>query len=184
MLKYLPNAITSLRLLLALPLGMLILQQDYAMALAVGLLAGITDALDGFAARRLGYFSRFGAALDPIADKLLILVTFACLAMVELVPIAVAAVVIGRDLVIVVGAICYRLLVGPIDFAATKLSKLNMLVQICFCVMLLAMQLLPPMPAYLLQGATVLLLAIAVISGSDYVLTWSRKARQQRTEAS
>ncbi len=65
MLNYLPNALTTLRLLLALPLGMLILRHEYQLALWVGLIAGITDALDGFTARRLNSFSPIGAALDP-----------------------------------------------------------------------------------------------------------------------
>jgi cardiolipin synthase len=180
MLKYLPNALTMLRLLLALPLGLLILRHDYALALWIGLLAGITDALDGFTARRLGYFSQFGAALDPVADKLLIMVSFLCFAHVGLVPWYVAAVVVGRDLVIVSGALCYRLLVGPIKFAATLLSKVNMLVQICFCVLLLAAQLLPAISPLAIQWATAVLLVIAVVSGLDYMVTWTRKARQNK----
>ena len=182
MLKYLPNALTTLRLLLALPLGILILRQDYDLALWVGLLAGITDALDGFAARRLNYFSPVGAALDPIADKLLVMVTFICFASVELVDWMLAAIVIGRDLVIVGGALCYRLVIGPFKFGATALSKLNMIVQIFFCVFLLAAQLLPPLPDALFSGATVIVIIIAIVSGLDYVLTWSRKARLQRGE--
>lgn len=182
MLKYLPNSLTLLRLLLALPLGLLILRQDYSMALWVGLIAGVTDALDGFAARRLGYFSPLGAALDPIADKLLILVTFLCLAQVELINWALAAVVIGRDLVIVGGAIGFRLLVGPFEFGATALSKLNMIVQICFCVLILASQQLPPLPEGLVFAATGAVVLAAIISGLDYVYTWSRKALSRPEE--
>jgi cardiolipin synthase (CMP-forming) len=182
MLKYLPNSLTILRLLLALPLGLLILRQDYSMALWVGLIAGVTDALDGFAARRLGYFSQLGAALDPIADKLLILVTFLCLAQVELINWTLAAVVIGRDLIIVGGAIGFRLLVGPFEFGATALSKLNMIVQICFCVLILASQQLPPLPGGLVFAATGAVVLAAIISGLDYVYTWSRKALSRPEE--
>ena len=94
MLRYLPNSLTLLRLLLALPLGWLILREQYALALATGVLAGLSDALDGFAARRLDALTRLGAILDPIADKTLITVTFVCLAAVELAPwyLAVAAI--------------------------------------------------------------------------------------------
>ena len=106
MLRYLPNGLTFLRLLLAVPLGILILGGDYSSALIVGLLAGITDALDGFFARRLNAFSRFGAAIDPIADKTLITVTFLCLASMALVPWYLAIAVISRDLIIVAGAAC------------------------------------------------------------------------------
>ena len=61
MLQYLPNALTLSRLLLAIPLGMLILRGDFSWAVAVGILAGVTDALDGYFARRLNAFSRWGA---------------------------------------------------------------------------------------------------------------------------
>ena len=102
MLQYLPNALTFSRLLLAAPLGYLILQQNYQWALAIGLLAGATDALDGFAARRLGALSRFGAILDPIADKLLVAT---CLVLVahtdQRYEVAlIAVVIIGREITV------------------------------------------------------------------------------------
>lgn len=176
MLRFLPNALTGLRLLLALPLGYLILRQEYDLALLVGVLAGITDALDGFVARRLGYFSQFGAALDPIADKTLVTIAFLCCARVELIPWWVAITIIARDLVIVSGALCYRLLIGRFTFGATALSKLNMAVQISFCFLLLGAQLYAGVPQQLIDGATMAVLAITIVSGLDYVVTWSRKA--------
>ncbi|MEZ5501127.1 MAG: CDP-alcohol phosphatidyltransferase family protein [Halioglobus sp.] len=69
LIHYLPNSLTILRLVLSLPLGYLILREDFTWALGVGLLAGCTDALDGLLARRLGALSRAGAALDPVADR-------------------------------------------------------------------------------------------------------------------
>jgi cardiolipin synthase len=180
MLKYLPNVLTFSRLVLALPLGILILHQEYGLALAIAFLAGITDALDGFAARRLNAFSQFGAALDPVADKVLISVSLLCFAQVELIPWAVAAVIVGRDLIIVAGALCYRWLIGPFDFAPTRLSKSNMLVQICFCVLILVAQVLPEITQEALSAATVVALFIAVASGVDYVLSWSFKAVNSR----
>ncbi|TDG13483.1 CDP-alcohol phosphatidyltransferase family protein [Seongchinamella unica] len=178
-LRYLPNALTISRLLLAMPLGLLILRQEYGWALAVGFLAGATDALDGFSARKLGYFSRFGAALDPIADKLLILVTFCCLASAGLIDWWLAAVVVGRDIVIVLGALCYRALIGPFEFGATPLSKLNMAIQIAFCVLLLAAQLVA-VPPLLIAGAAAVVVISALASGIDYINTWSRRAWQNR----
>jgi cardiolipin synthase len=180
MLKYLPNALTFTRLLLALPLGILILRQEYQLALGVGFLAGVTDGLDGFFARRLNAFSRFGAALDPVADKVLITVSFLTFASVGLIPWYVAVTVIARDLVIVGGAICYHRLIGPFDFAATPLSKLNMLLQICFCVLVLAAQVIPGLPSVTITLATILVLVIAIASGLDYVVSWSIKAMQNR----
>lgn len=182
MLKYLPNALTLLRLLLAAPLGYLILQQQYGAALGVGLVAGISDGLDGFTARKLGYLSRFGAALDPVADKTLVTVAFLCFAQTELIPWYVALTIICRDLVIVIGALCYHLLIGRFEFAASRLSKFNMLVQICFCVMLLSAQLIRGIDPVALQLAIAAVLLIAIVSGLDYVLTWGRKALQHNNK--
>lgn len=182
MLRYLPNALTFLRLLLAVPLGYLILRQEYGMALAVGFLAGVTDALDGFAARKLDSFSQLGAALDPVADKILVTIALLCLASVEIVPWWVAITIITRDLVIVSGALCYRLLIGSFTFGATSLSKLNMLIQICFCVLLLAAQLYTDITQSLIDGATYVALIIAIVSGLDYVVTWSRRAMEEKQD--
>jgi len=175
-LRHLPNGLTLLRLMLALPLGVFILREDYTWALGTGVLAGVSDALDGFTARRLGVSSHVGAALDPIADKLLVIVSFVCLAQVGLAPWYLAAAVIIRDLVIVAGAACYYVLIGPIEFTPTRLSKSNMFVQICFCVLVLLSQVVPGIPALVTVVGTVAVLFFATASGIDYVISWSIKA--------
>lgn len=181
MLQYLPNALTISRLLLAAPLGYLILHEQFGWALATGLIAGITDALDGFAARRLGVLSRLGAALDPVADKVLITIAFLCFAHTGLIPWYLAIAVIARDLVIVLGAACYHWLIGDLEFSATQLSKVNMLIQIAFCTLVLAAQLTPLIPAIAVTAASAAVLFIAGASGFDYVMKWSIKAAQQRS---
>ncbi|MDG1943687.1 MAG: CDP-alcohol phosphatidyltransferase family protein [Halioglobus sp.] len=183
MLQYLPNSLTILRLLLTLPLGFLILKENYALALAVGFLAGLTDLLDGFFARWLQAHSSFGAALDPIADKTLITVTFVCLAQVELIPWYLAIAVITRDLIIVIGASCYYKFIGAFEFSATNLSKSNMLVQICFCVLVLLHQVLPAVPQESILIGSVAVLFIAAASGFDYVMSWTIKAIQSQKKS-
>lgn len=182
MLSYLPNGVTLSRLLLAGPLGYFILSENYPWALGVALLAGITDALDGFLARRLNAFSRFGAALDPVADKVLVTVAFLSFAHTGLIPWYLALAVIIRDLVIVAGAACYRWLVGPFEFAASPLSKINMFVQICFCMLVLAAQVAPGIPPLVITAASAAVLFIAGASGFDYVMRWSIKAFDHRSE--
>lgn len=179
MLRYLPNSLTVLRLLLALPLGFFILRENYPMALGVGLAAGLSDSLDGFLARRLHALSRIGAALDPIADKLLISVCLVCFALVQLVPWSLAVVIIARDLIIVIGAACYLLLYGPVGFAATVLSKCNMLVQVSFCLLVLLSQVVGGIPREVLLFGGLLIMFFAVASGVDYVVVWSRRALQE-----
>jgi cardiolipin synthase len=180
MLRHLPNSLTFLRLLLAIPLALLILQGDYKGALFVCSLAGLSDALDGYFARRLNAHSRFGAALDPIADKVLITVTFVCLAQTELVPWYLAIVVIARDLIIVAGAAAYYKFFGPFEFVATGLSKSNMFLQICFCLLVLLTQLVSGIPPIVTLIGTIAVLFIAAASGFDYIMSWTIKALQAR----
>ena len=182
MLQYLPNALTLSRLLLAGPLGYFILQEHYEWALGTGLVAGVTDALDGFFARRLGVHSRLGAALDPIADKVIVTVAFICFAHTGLIPWYVALVVIARDLVIVLGAACYHWLIGAFEFSATRLSKANMFIQISFCSLVLAAQVATWIPQGAITAGSAAVLFIAGASGADYVLKWSVKAMQQGKE--
>ncbi|RLA47089.1 MAG: CDP-alcohol phosphatidyltransferase family protein [Gammaproteobacteria bacterium] len=180
MLQYLPNTLTLSRLLLAVPLGLLIFRGDYAWALGISLLAGVTDALDGFFARRLQVFSRWGAALDPIADKTLITVAFLSFAQVELIPWYLALAVISRDVIIVIGATCYYKLIGPFEFSATGLSKANMFVQICFCLLVLLAQVITAIPHMAITVGSAAVLFIATASGFDYVMSWTIKAIQSR----
>lgn len=182
MLRFLPNALTFARLLLAVPLGILILRQEFGMALGVACLAGLSDGLDGFLARRLNALSRFGAALDPIADKVLITVSFLAFAQVGLIPWYVALLVIARDLVIVGGAVCYHLLIGRFEFAASNLSKANMFIQTCFCLLVLIAQVVPGIPQAAIIAGVAAVLFIAAASGFDYVMTWTIKAIQSRGE--
>ncbi len=180
MLRYLPNCLTAARLLLALPMGVLILQRQFEWALAMGALAALTDALDGYFARRMGAYSRIGAALDPIADKVLITVIFLSCAQLGLIPWYLAGIVILRDLAIVTGATCYHYLIAPFDFAATRLSKFNMFVQISFCALLLLAQVVPWIPPVALVAGTAAVLFFTVASGADYILTWSIRALRSR----
>jgi cardiolipin synthase len=180
MLQDLPNALTISRLLLAAPLGLLILREDFAWALGIGLFAGITDALDGYFARRLQAFSRWGAALDPIADKILITVAFLSFARVELIPWYLALLVISRDVIIVIGATCYYKLIGPFEFAATNLSKANMFVQISFCTLVLLAAVVPAISPMVVTVGSAAVLFIAAASGFDYIMSWTIKAIQSR----
>ena len=88
--------------------------------------------------------------------------------------------VIARDLVIVAGAACYYRFIGPFEFAATGLSKNNMLIQICFCVVVLLSQVLENIPPLVTQIGMVAVLFIAAASGFDYVMSWTIKAIESR----
>lgn len=189
-LSQLPNVITVLRILLVVPTAWLLLETRYVEALGLMAVAGASDALDGWMARRFGWMSQFGAAMDPIADKLLVAVTFIVFTLQGFIPIWVAAIVLGRDAVILAGAGAYRLFFEPIEFAPSFISKANTATQIVMLLMLmfglcgfgrisdLAVLIVDPWCFYLLA-------LLGVGSGADYVRTWGRKAwRHGRNRAS
>ncbi len=176
MWRQIPNALTVLRLLLAVPLGYCIANGSYGQALLLGFTAGASDALDGFLARRLDAKTRLGSILDPIADKTIITVAFCSFAFAGLIPWYLALVVVLRDMVIVAGAYTYHHLIGPYELDATLLSKLNMCVQVTFCLLILLAQMYVQIPAVFLLMGTVAVLFFAAASGFDYVMSWSIKA--------
>lgn len=177
----LPNIITVARIVLVVPTAWLLWKTHYVEALALASVAGASDALDGWLARRYDAVSHFGAALDPVADKLLIASTFVIFAAQGHLPLWLAVIVLGRDVVILTGAAVYRLLFGHIEFAPTYLSKANTAVQIATALLLLLWRCgfgrLSELAGTLMNPYGLYLLAVlGVSSGLDYVVTWSLRA--------
>ncbi len=126
----LPNIITLARLLAVPATVWLMLTQRLDLAFIVFLLAGLSDGVDGFLARRLGMESRLGALLDPIADKALLSGVMLLLAWLGLLPVWLAALVVGRDLLITGGYGLLWLRGMPPPIAPLLISKLNTAAQI------------------------------------------------------
>lgn len=176
-LSWLPNAISILRIALVPPILILILQGDYAWALALFWFAGFSDGLDGYLAVRFGWTTRLGGLLDPAADKLLITGLFVTLAITGDIPVWLAAVVILRDVVIVLGALAYNYFVKPVPGEPTRISKLNTALQMIFVLFVLSRAGFgwPDEITITVLGAATFV--TVVISGVDYVLAWSARAR-------
>jgi cardiolipin synthase len=176
-LSWLPNAISILRIALVPPILILILQGEYGWALALFWFAGFSDGLDGYLAVRFGWTTRLGGLLDPAADKLLITGLFVTLAVTGDIPVWLAAVVILRDVVIVLGALAYNFIVKPVPGEPTRISKLNTALQMIFILFVLSRAGFdwPDEISITVLGAAVFV--TVVISGVDYVLAWSARAR-------
>lgn len=174
--RHLPNAITLLRILLVPPIGWAILAREPRLALGLIALAGFTDGLDGFLARRCGWQSRLGGILDAAADKLLLVTCFVLLAAIGLAPWWLAALVCGRDAVIALGALAWRWLIGPLRPQPSLVSKACTLLQILYLLGVLAADLGWPVPPML--PLAWLVAALCLASGADYVWRWSRRARE------
>src|SRR5690606_7666516 len=122
--------------------------------------------------------TRLGSLLDPAADKLLLVSVFLTLAYLELVPTALALIVLGRDIVIVAGALCYQFLIAPLEGQPMPVSKLNTACQLLFVLLTMAhVEFAWPDAAVLtVLGAAVVFTSIT--SGLAYVIGWSRRAWQ------
>ena len=131
-LKHLPNVLTGLRLLAAPAIAVLLLLDHYSAALAVFLFAGVSDLIDGYLAKRYHLATRLGHYLDPAADKALMFACFVVLAFQGVVPVLLAAVVIGRDVLMVLGIVLARLAGAELTVTPLRIGKLTTVVQVAF----------------------------------------------------
>ncbi len=175
-LKDLPNLISIARILLSLPVAYLLLEQRFTEALFLFFVAGVSDALDGFLAKRYGWHSRLGSILDPLADKALLVISYLCLALVEVIPLWLMMLVFARDLIIIIGGLAFHLLIGRYEMAPTWISKVNTTLQIVLVLALVLSNGLYALPGELLTWLVYGVSVTTVLSGLDYVWTWGRKA--------
>jgi cardiolipin synthase (CMP-forming) len=193
-LRQVPNFISSIRVLLVIPIAVALLHHDFATTLGLFGVAALSDAADGFLAKRFGWQTDVGAVLDPAADKLLLATVFVLLAILRLVPLWLMAAVVARDLIIVSGAVAYRMCFGPIEARPSLVSKLNTLSQVVLILAIVVReQLATPTAAAPGPGALThawpaawivtllgaLTLVTVVVSGIDYVLRYGRRALEE-----
>ena len=146
------------------------LQHQYREALLLTLVAGLTDWFDGYAARRLGAGGTLGVVFDPLADKALLVTLFVALGVLGLIPLWLLGLAIGRDLIIVGGALLLRIFRGKQRFVPSTLGKVSTFFQI---VLVLLVLLEAAFPYQLFQWLSYLALLLAAIftglSGADYI---------------
>jgi cardiolipin synthase len=176
----LPNSITVFRFLLVPPVVLLLLNRQYVGALLVFVLAGFSDALDGYLAKRYHWTSRLGALLDPLADKLMLVSGFVALAWLGLIPLWLVGLVILRDVVIVAGAIVYHMRIEKLEAAPSVVSKLNTLAQILLVLAVMYSQAIRQLPSFWMDVLIYGVLFTTLWSGLDYVWTWGRRAWLRR----
>ncbi len=168
LLKYLPNLLTGLRLASAPAVAMLLIEGNDRAALGVFAFAGLSDAADGFLAKRFGFATRFGQYLDPAADKLLMLASFLTLTLMGIAPAWLAAIVIGRDLAIVLGVV---LIVGfelPVRIAPLFVGKLSTACQIGYVALALVLLSIGVDWPVWLHGAAIATAAATLVSALGY----------------
>jgi len=176
-----PNLLTFLRMALIPVFASLLFYGNSGWALIVFLVAGISDGVDGFVARRFNQESELGTILDPIADKLLMTTAFVVLALPNLlpprVPFWVSAAVIGRDVLIVAVAGAINIMTGFHGFKPSWLGKLSTFVQ----VLAVGLILLAAVFGYSFYLPTVYLIVVllAFVSGFQYIFHVARLMREE-----
>jgi cardiolipin synthase len=161
----LPNGLTLLRLFLTPVIVVLLLQGEFFWALVVFTLAGITDGLDGFFARSLKERTPLGAALDPLADKLLLSSSVLTLAFLERLPFWLVAIVVGRDLVLILGAGLLLVTTGRPGYSPSIIGKLTTALQVLTVLGVMAVEEGNPYLPPLFWGTG----AVTILSGLDYL---------------
>ncbi len=167
-----PNLLTVSRIVAAPILILMLKDRDYGLALAVFLLAGLSDALDGWIAKRFGHTSRFGAILDPVADKILLMTSYVMLMILDHLPFWLVLTVVFRDLLIVGGYLVYTSMVGPVQMHPSRISKFNTLMQIVLILAVLVQEAAGWHSRLLIEVLMYAVLITTVASGVHYVWVW------------
>ncbi|MEN3325790.1 MAG: hypothetical protein V7638_597 [Acidobacteriota bacterium] len=185
-----PNLLTVFRMVLIPVFVSLLFYQRFILALAIFVLAGVTDGLDGLLARRFNQKSQLGTILDPIADKLMLVTSFIVLSMRSVfpqplpshlpVPFWVTVAVISRDVFIMVGAAAINIVTGFRGFRPSLLGKINTTVQIFAIAAIIFAASVPHGSGWYLPTIYTTVFAFSVLSGAHYVFFVSKLVNEDR----
>ncbi len=175
-MRHLPNLICLIRIGLIWPIIAALQRANMPAALGLFALAGFSDGLDGYLAKRFNWTSELGKVLDPLADKLLLITVFVELAWLGMIPWWLAAAVVARDVMIALGALVYRLWFGPLRGRPTIVSKINTALQLLYVMLITLNAAAGVPPREVLDAVAALTLASTVLSGLHYVVSFTRRA--------
>ena len=171
-LSNLPNLVTLARMLMTPLAVLMIISQRFMPAFLVFILAGISDAIDGFIAKKFNLRSELGAYLDPLADKALLISIYVSLAIYAGLSAWIAITVVTRDVMILVAVLVSWLLDRPVEIRPVWVSKFNTVAQIALAGFALGARAygLDPQPAQTALEWTVA--ATTLASGGVYIAQW------------
>jgi cardiolipin synthase len=175
----LPNILSFARLM-AVPLAIwLMLAGDFMLAFWLFVAAGLTDALDGFLAKRFGWETELGSYLDPLADKALLVSVFVVLGWIGHLPLWLTIMVVFRDVFIVGGAVVVMAITGGFKAEPMFVSKLNTTLQIALAAAVLAKLGHDLAIDALTTGLIVATALTTFASGMAYLVRWTRRLNAQ-----
>ncbi len=170
----LPNIITICRLVLVPVIVSMIVDGEWRNAFVVFLVAGASDAADGWLAKTFDLRTELGALLDPIADKTLLISIYVALGISQAIPPTLAILVVSRDVMIIGGVIVSWLMDKPIEIRPLMVSKVNTTVQIAFAAMVLAAKAFAFSTAVWHPAGVWAVAALTVASAGAYLAPWIR----------
>ena len=183
-----PNILTFLRIGLIPIFAILLVYNREAWALVVFTIAGVSDGVDGFIARRMKQESELGTIIDPIADKLLMTTAFVMLTLPSVmgtgrphlpVPFWVTATVIGRDVAIIAVAGAINVMTGFRGFKPSWLGKASTFVQVVGVILILVAAVFPANNGLFLPTTYTVVTAFAVFSGIHYIFHVAKLMREE-----
>ncbi len=170
----LPNLITIGRLIIVPLVIVMIVQGRWGAAFALFVIAGVSDAIDGYIARRFDMRSEFGAYIDPLADKALLVSIYVTLSIIGVLPAWLAIVVVSRDAMIVAAIMISWLMSRPVAIKPIAISKINTAVQIAFAAWILSKKGFGFELGSLDEAAMVLVASLTAASAGAYLVGWLR----------
>lgn len=176
MLEHIPNLISLARLLLVPLVVYLVLDERMVAGFWIFVAAGVSDAVDGFIAKRFNVASLLGKVLDPIADKALLVALFIVAGYTDLLPVWLVILVVFRDVMIVGGAILFHTIVQSLAMPPLAVSKLNTALQIVLVAAALAFRGYDLDLAPLQSALEYAVAATTLASGGAYLVKWGRWA--------
>ena len=169
-----PNLITLGRILLVPVIVWAITAGQLRIAFVLFLAAGISDAVDGFLAKRFGMTTELGAYLDPLADKAMLVSIYVALGITEAIPRWLVILVVSRDIMIVSAVILSWLVDKPVELKPLKVSKLNTVAQIVLVCVVLAANGFAFDADTAIVVLTALVAILTLLSVAFYVAEWVR----------
>ncbi len=169
---YIPNIISVFRIFLVPLVVWLIISNEMQLAFIVFLLAGISDGVDGYIAKRFNWTTELGAYLDPIADKALLVSIYVSLGYYEYLPAWLVIMVVSRDFLIVGAIMLSWMLERPVQMQPLPVSKVNTVGQIVLAALVLFTQAFGLGFSLLTTVVVWVVGALTVASAAAYLLTW------------
>lgn len=174
----LANRLTILRILMTPVITVLLLYRQMGAALALFLLAGITDGLDGLVARSRKQKTTLGMVLDPLADKLLLTSTVVTLTILKELPRWFTIILVSRDVLLIGGSMILYMFLGKIGMPPSWLGKITTGLQLLTVLWAMVDNFLPAIKPAVLPLAVVTL-ALTIASGLDYIYRGARLLNDQ-----